>query len=83
MSMYAESGRLLGVEGTPSEADMETAQERSGHFLSAWKVMTGNDMQGGCLSTQKRIELAAGIPEIFRNQARELRDAGICHFTER
>lgn len=83
MGMHADAGRQHGVEGTPSETDMETAQERSGHFLNAWKVMTGNDMQGGRLSTHKRIELAAGVPEIFRSQARELRDEGVCQFTER
>ncbi|MCD1620930.1 hypothetical protein K7H20_23020 [Salipiger manganoxidans] len=83
MSMHAESGRQHGVAETPSERDMETAKERSGHFLNAWKVMTGNDMQGGRLSTHKRLELAPSVPDAFRVQARELRDEGVCQFADR
>lgn len=63
MSMHAGSGCRLGIAKTPSEKDMETAQERSGHYLDAWKVMTGNDMAGGLLSTHKQIELAARVSE--------------------
>ena len=83
MASCAVGGRQHGVEGTPSERDMETAKERSGHFLSAWKVMTGSDMQGGRLSAHDRLETAADVPEVFRTQARELRDMGVCQFSER
>ena len=83
MGMHSDAGRRHGVEGTPSEKDMETARERSGHFLNAWRVMTGNDMAGGRLSTHKQIELASSVPDVFRNQARELRDEGVCQFADR
>lgn len=82
MSLEAISGRMRGVEGTPTEAEMEIAEERSAHFLNAWKVMTGNDMYGGRLSGHERLELASGVPEVFRAGARELRDTGVTHFAE-
>ncbi|WP_370316321.1 hypothetical protein [Sagittula sp.] len=83
MASSAVSGRQHSVDGTPTEQEMATAKERSGLFLIAWKVMTGNDMQGGRLSAHQRLEIAADVPEAFRSQARELREAGICQFTER
>ena len=83
LAIHSWRGQKHGVEGTPTEANIETAEERASHFLNAWKVMTGNDMAGGRLSAHERLTLAASVPEAFRNQARELRDEGVCHYVER
>ncbi len=77
----ADSGRDL--PGTPSDSEIGAAGKRSAHFLNAWRIMTGNDMAGGRLSAHTRLDLAASVPEKFRNQAREIRETGVCQFTER
>lgn len=83
LTIHSWRGQKHGVADTPSLEQTDRAEERASHFLNAWKVMTGNDMQGGRLSAHERLGLAATVPEAFRSQARELRDEGVCHYVER
>ncbi|MDO6588513.1 hypothetical protein Q4543_23850 [Salipiger sp. 1_MG-2023] len=79
----ATRGREHGVDGTPTEDEIKTARERSEHFLGAWTVVTGNDMEGGRLSAHQRLEIAKSVPSAFIAQARELNEEGICKFSNR
>jgi hypothetical protein len=72
-----------GLDGTPTEENIETAKERSSQFLDGWKLMTGNDMKGGKMSAHARLQIAPSVPESFRNAARELRETGVTGFVEK
>lgn len=83
LEKFAGHKLAADLDGTPTPENIETAQERSGHFLKAWSVMTGNDMKGGQMSAHQRLEAAPGVPQPFLDGARELRDTGVTKYTDK